>query len=291
MFGHRQLRIQSLMVAAATVSILCALPATASAANCTMVANKRAVDAPAIEPSVTLSLESQSDAVINFGEDRGVKVNYVTIKVSPRLPDNIRSKNLELNSLLPMKRIGTDNLESTRLKFPRFIPPRILSHGERISFGICIDAADGDPGTYTGQVELNGPLGLSPLQLTQTAQLKAKVFGLFGIFFIIALGLAGIFVWRKVGKETSATGGKKLGAQIAVVAISLGAAGYAMWKVYNESPSWGADWFSSLAALVATGFAAGGIGTGVSALAGLITGKETKAPEARENPAPAKPPG
>jgi hypothetical protein len=221
---------------------------------------------------VTLSLESQSDPVLSFGENRGVKADYVTLKASPPLPESVKPGQLELDSLIPMKRIGASNLESTRLKFPRLIRPRILAHGERISFGVCVNAAGGKPGTYTGQVEVNGPVGLAPFQLTQTAQLKSKVFGGFGLFFTLALVLAAIFVWRKIGHETSATRGRKFRAQLAVMSISVGAAGYAMWKIYAETPDWGADWFASLAALVAAAFTAGGIGTGVAALASLVTG-------------------
>ncbi len=216
--------------------------------------------------------------MLNFGEDRDVKADYVTLRASPPLPESVTPGQLELDSLIPMKRIGSDTLESTRLKFPRFIRPRILSHGERIGFGVCIDADGGEPGTYTGQIEVNGPAGLAPFQLTQTAQLKSKIIGGFGIFFILALVLATVFVWRKIGSETKATGRRRFRAQLAVVAISVGAAGYAMWKIYNETPDWGADWFASMAALVATAFTAGGIGTGVAALASLVTG-ESAAPK------------
>jgi hypothetical protein len=256
--------------------------AGASAPNCNMRANKVAHDGPRIAHPVTLSLESQSDQVLSFGENRGTKVDYVTLKSSPPLPKSVRPGQIELDSLVPMKRIGAENLESTRLRFPRFIQPRISAHGERISFGVCVNAASGEPGTYTGQVEVNGPAGLGPFQLTQTAQLKAKIIGGFGAFFVLALLIASIFVWRKIGDETAATGGRKLRAQLAVAAISVAAAGYAMWKVYDETPDWGADWFASLAALVATAFAAGGIGTGVAALSSLVTGTPSASEETRD---------
>jgi len=225
---------------------------------------------------VALSVESQSDPVLNFDSGRGIKLDYVTLKASPPLPARIHPKNIELNSLVPMKRIGTDNLESTRLKFPSFTRPWIHSHGERISFAVCIDAAGGDPGTYTGQVEVSGPVGLAPFQLAQTAQLKAPVAGRFGLLFLLALAVAGIFIWRKVGEENHAKKGKKFGAQMLVVLISVGAAAYAMWRIYDQSPAWGADWFASFAALVAAGFAAGGIGTTITAASGFITGNGGK---------------
>ncbi len=274
------------MVAAAFVVVIGLVSgwsvALANPPACTMRANKIANEGAPIKRPVTLTLESQSDQVLNFGEERDVKADYVTLKASPPLPKSVRPGQLELDSLVPMKRIGSDTLESTRLKFPRFIPPRILAHGERISFGVCIDAEDGEPGTYTGQVEVNGPVGLAPFQLTQTAQLKSKIFGGFGLFFLIALVLSAVFVWRKIGNETKAIKTRKVRAQLAVVAISVGAAGYAMWKIYNETPDWGADWFASLAALVATAFTAGGIGTGVAALASLVTGDPPPSEKAKK---------
>ena len=273
----KQLGTATAIVAVAGLATACSV-ASAADPNCSIRANKIAKTGPPIEQPVTLSLEAQSDQVLNFGQDRDIKVDYVTLKASPPLPKSVRPSQLELDSLIPMRRIGADNLDSTRLKFPRFIPPRILAHGERVSFGVCINAAEGEAGTYTGQVEVNGPVGLSPFQLTQTAQLKSKVIGSFGLIFVVALILSTIFVWRKIGKETSATGRKKFGAQLLVVAISLGAAGYAMWKVYNENPAWGADGFSSMAALVATAFTAGGIGTGISALASLVSGRNPTEP-------------
>ena len=280
--GPHRSALAGFLGAVALCLFFCAASLAAASPRCTLKANERALSSPPLDEPVTLSLQSQSDPILNFGEDRGLKVDYVVLKAVPPLPPEVVPEHLELDSLSPMKRIGGDNLESTRLEFPRFIPPRILAHGEKVSFGICVNGAGGDPGTYTGQVEVNGPAGLSPLQLTQTAQLKAKFFGLFGALYLGVLMLASFFIWRRVGRETNATGGKKRGAQLTVVLISVGAAGWAMWKVYNDDPAWGADWFSSLAALGATGFAAGGIGTTVSAMAGFITGKESGADEGEE---------
>jgi hypothetical protein len=250
--------------------------ALAAKPKCSLSAHQRASATRAIKPPVALSVESQSDPVLNFDSGRGTKLDYVTLKASPPLPPRIHPKDIELDSLVPMKRIGTDNLESTRLKFPSFTRPWIHSHGERITFAVCVNAAGGDPGTFTGQVEVGGPVGLAPFQLAQTAQLKAPVVGRFGLLFLIALGLAGIFIWRKVGEESHAEKGKKTGAQILVILISVGAAAYAMWHIYDESPAWGADWFASFAALVAAGFAAGGIGTTVIAASAFITGSGGK---------------
>jgi hypothetical protein len=278
---------------AATLSLQSA-SALAAKPSCSLSTRQRAAAAKALKPPVTLSVESQSDPVLNFDSGRGTKFDYITLKASPPLPARIHPKNIELDSLAPMKRIGTDNLESTRLKFPSFTRPWIHSHGERVTFAICVSAASGDPGTYTGQVEVSGPVGLAPFQLSQTAQLKAPVMGLFGLLFLIALFVAGVFIWRKVGEENHADKPQKIGAQALVVLIALGAAAYSMWRIYDQSPAWGADWFTSFAALVAAGFAAGGLGAAVTAASGFIAGSdkagsanhetETKAPEKPEPP-------
>src|SRR3712207_8808116 len=44
---------------------------------------------------------------------------------------------------------------------PKFIPPRILSDGRRIYFGVCIDPAGLPAGRYTGLVNVGGPPGVS----------------------------------------------------------------------------------------------------------------------------------
>lgn len=207
----------------------------------------------------------ESDPVLNFGSDRGQKRDFIVLKASRPIPRGIRSSDFEINSLEPLRRIGTTELESERLPSPRYSRPHLFNHRRELAFNLCLRPTGGDPGTYTGQFLFAGPGAISSVTLTQTAQLKAEEgsfllpFILIGAITLCALGLRS---YSKLDKRSSK---KEIFTELVVVLGSAGAALVAMVLIYEETPTWGEKGIVvASAALFAAAFTAAGLGAAVS---------------------------
>jgi hypothetical protein len=243
-----------------------AVPVAAKEANCPLETegSSPVAEVTAVDPPIELEVANQSDQVLNFGDGRGAKSDLVVLKATDPLPKTVKEDQFQLQVLQPMKRIGSDGLESTRLTDLTYSEPKFFDNRQRIKFSICANAEGGKSGTYTGQVLLSGPPGVASVTITQTAQLKSKQ-TLFLLFLLVALFLAGALLWWKTSLDLEDKKPKtRKVARIAIVAGSLISMGAAMYAVYNSNPAWGADLYASFAAVVGTGLAAAGLGSTVS---------------------------
>jgi hypothetical protein len=205
-----------------------------------------------------------TDPVLSFGAGRGIKSDYIVLKASSPIPEKVFSTNFEIDSLEPLRRIGSESLESVRLVSPTYTRPHFFNHRKEIGFNLCIDGAHGEPGTYTGQFLFVGPGEISSAVLTQTAQMKSTK-GKFAIFLILVLLATFVFLcvraYAELGPNTS---GRELTIKIFLLLVSVAAAGLAMALVYAKSATWGENQVVSVAALIATAFTAVGLGNTLS---------------------------
>lgn len=260
--------VSMVMLSLALLVALNSAPAQADSSPCSIPVNQQAKDGPAVKPPVELEVASQSDSILNFADGRGEKTDFIVLKASDPLSKGVTPDQFELDTLTPLRRIGEDSLESTRLKQPMRSDVRIFDHGNRVAFTLCVSANGGEPGTFNGQYLLSGPTGVSSATVTQTAQLKATLGQflpwLIGVLLVTAVIMAIKLVSRSDDKKA------KMG-QVAIAVVSVVAAGIAMVLVYNGDQTWGTNTLASAAALLATGFTAAGIGSGSSTAIGKLT--------------------
>lgn|GEM_PF-4164739 len=205
-----------------------------------------------------------TDPVLSFGAGRGIKSDYIVLKASSPIPEKVFSTNFEIDSLEPLRRIGSESLESVRLVSPTYTRPHFFNHRKEIGFNLCIDGAHGEPGTYTGQFLFVGPGEISSAVLTQTAQMKSQK-SEFVIALIVVLIATFLFLFVKAYAELEPeTSGRELAIKIFLLLVSVAAAGLAMALVYAKSATWGENQVVSVAALIATAFTAVGLGNTLS---------------------------
>jgi hypothetical protein len=237
--------------------------AVASAKNgrCTRSVNERAEPTHQKE-SVPIEFSvHESDPVLNFGVDRNTKRDVVVLKGSRKIPPGIESKNFEIDSVEPLRRIGTAELESTRLHSPRYSRPHFINHRKELVFSLCVKATDGEAGIYTGQFLFAGPGLISSVTLTQTAQLKDGSGKFLPFFIVIVLVTLIALAVRAYTEFEGKPQVKEFVAAGVVVIGSAGAAALAMFLLYEETPTWGEKGtVVAGAALVAAAFTAAGLG-------------------------------
>jgi hypothetical protein len=258
----------------AVIALLVAAPsALAADERCPLdlETSPSASEAAAVDPPIELEVSNQSDQVLNFGDGRGVKSDLIILKATDPLPKTVEEKHFQLETLQPMKRIGSDSLESTSLSSLTYSQPKFFDNRQRIKFFICASAKDGKPGTYTGQALLSGPPGVASVTITQTAQMKTQEWQ-FLIFLVLALAIAAMLLLWKTSIDLKDKKPKtRTIARIGILASSLLVMGGAMYAAYNSNPAWGADLYASIAAVVGTGLAAAGFGSGISAAVQQMT--------------------
>lgn len=224
--------------------------------NCKIRVGKRARRGHAVKPHIELEVVNQSNALLNFGENRNTKRDVILLKTSRRLPKSVKPGQFELDTLIPLRRIGSETEESSELKHPKYSRLHIFDHRERIGFTLCVDAKGGESGTFAGQYLLSGPAGISSATITQTAQLKATMTTFIRcLLTALFITLLALFFTRilPAGDRKARIG------QTGAVILGLITAAVAMFVAYSETATWGADLFPSIAALVGTGFAAAGL--------------------------------
>ena len=271
LFALRTFRCLGLVAVGLLVPAAVAHGATTE--ECPVPANQEAASGPALETPITLSVVEPDPPteVINFDNGRGVKTFTVVLKSSSPLPPSLTPDQLEFSNPRPPKRVSA-NLESASLAFPTFSKPHIYSCRERISFQTCIDAKGASAGTYTDQISISGPSGLTGASVGVTANLKS----LERFLFVGAMSLIAAFLLL-LAKEANENKGKGswLGAMPAQLGkgsfwgptiFGLFAAIVAIVPIYANNPSWGADLWESLATLGGAAFGATGVGSLASSL-------------------------
>jgi hypothetical protein len=261
-----------------------AAAAAASEKNplCVRRVNEAGREGASVDEPIELEVR-ESDPVLNFGDGRGTLYDYVILKASQPIPPHVFSTAFEVDSLEPLRRIGGKGLESARLRMPTYSRPHFINHRKEIGFNLCVSAASGDPGTYTGQFLFVGPGQVASVPITQTAQLKAEelkfVIALVGVLLITFL-----FLGVKALAEFDATAEpRELIVKVALMLLSVLGAGVAMYVVYDTTPTWGEDWVVNAAALIATAFTAAGLGATVAGGTEKISKSLGKANAARKS--------
>jgi hypothetical protein len=219
----------------------------------------------ALKPPVMLQPTAQSNQkLVNFGTSREPKiVRHLTVSSDKPLPPSLTSAQINYDAVL--SRTG-DTLQTAEFPEPTFSPAYISHDRRSISFAMCLNPKDIEPGKYVGSIGVGGPEGLGGAAITLTA--NAKDGELFTIAWIVALFAAfGLLVLKDtVAAKTgdSVTWGsafvKGVWNPFWVVAtiIALFVTFGALYKVYSDDPSWGATGFAGLIALVGTATAAVG---------------------------------
>jgi hypothetical protein len=238
------------------------------------------------EVKVTKPIELQvraTDPVLNFGDGRGTLYDYVVLKASKPVPPSVPSGAFEIDRLEPMRRIGGEGLESARLRVPTYSRPHFFNHRTELGFSLCVTAASGKPGTYTGQFLFVGPGAIASVPITQTAQLKIeewKFLIALVIVLIVTLGFLGVRALAEFDGEAEP---REVVVKMSLLLISVAAAGLAMYLVYDKTPTWGDDLVVNGAALIATAFTAAGLGNTLAAGTGKISDSLARAKKSRQS--------
>ena len=260
------------LILLAAVLIVCVTPAAAWAqSSCPVPANKPASPGNELDPKIVLKPESSSEA-LNFGGNGGTRSFIVVLSTSRPLPGGFTGKQLELDAPKPFSRVST-TFDSATLPTPRFSHPQIIEHRHKVRFRVCVDASKSSAGVYSGQVNVSGPPGLSPVLVTATVNIKTDSTT---FYFFVVVVLAGAFLLllfksakedKQVKKEWKKSLRRNLTDPTFVIStvIALGAAFFAMRAIYDKDPAWGADTWASILALGGAAFGAAGVGSVISA--------------------------
>jgi hypothetical protein len=180
----------------------------------------------------------------------------------------------------------------------------VISAGrDRITFTVCLSGDGLAPGTYAGNVLVEGPTGLAPTSLGITENLKDS--GLALRLAIASLVAAFAFLLLRGAAARQAKAAEKHGQALATTAaaeqivkeaalqqapapkdhiqnyfvevisdlnwwltslVSLGVAVGSIIALYSANPAWGADLWGSVAAIVSPTFAAVGVQSVITSL-------------------------
>jgi hypothetical protein len=260
--------------------------------NCTWENRRTAAKRPSGKRRARVTVtpaEGSAQRVVNIDEDRDAEtLRGLRLRTNRRLPSWFERKHFEIYAD-PLVRTGDETLETVSFPEPMFIPPRILSDGRRIYFGVCIDPAGLPAGRYTGLVNIGGPPGLSGTTVAITANAKDSALFWRGavIAFLVAIvtllfrGAAEKRLELRAPPTEQNPNPKWPGWTESLVAaigdlqfvftsaVALATAFGALYTAYLDDPAWGATGPASVFTLVVTAFAAVG---GQTLLAGLRQG-------------------
>jgi hypothetical protein len=234
----------------------------------------RPVDTPAQtlnpEPKQAIKFTVQeSNPVLNFGPGRATQEDYVVLRASEKIPREVSAANFEIDTVEPMRRIGEASLLSSHLPAPTYTEPHFFNHRTEISFTLCVAGNGKDAGTYTGQYQFISPGSIETATLTQTAQLKTNESS-FILCFICVMVLAGLLLIVNQIVLAGRPKGVEWVARLVVIVLSLAAAASAMLLAWSQNATWGENIWVAIGALVATAFAAAGLGGTLTTAAAQI---------------------
>jgi hypothetical protein len=174
---------------------------------------------------------------------------------------------------------------------------------DRITFTVCVNGTGLEPGSYAGNVLVEGPTGLAPASVSLTENFKDSSLAL-GLA-IASLVAAFAFLLLRGAASRQAKAAEKHGQALAATAeadqnvkdaamqrapaakehihsyftevlrdlnwwltalVSLGVAVGSIIALYSANPSWGADFWASVAAIVSPTFAAVGVQSVITSL-------------------------
>jgi hypothetical protein len=268
-----------------------AAPSTQDA-RCTWE-NSRAAEQPPKRKKVSgiklTPAAGSAQRVVNIDADRDREtLRGIRLQSNKPFPAWVKPVHLEIYAD-PLIRTSDDKLETVSFPEPVFIPPRLLSGGRRLDFGICLDPSNLPAGRYTGLINIEGPAGVEGTTVAISANAKDAAWFWRGAVIAFLAALTTLLFKGAADKRlelaTPPTDeqpnpprpkwrtafGKALGDLqfVFTSVIALGTAFAALYTAYANDPSWGADGVASVFSLVVTAFAAVG---GQSLLAGLRQG-------------------
>lgn len=259
-----------LVIAIAVVALSPGLAGAAASESCPIPANQEAKAAGrTVKPPIVLSVLEPSPVpeVLNFDNGREPKEFPVVLMASRPLPRYVQADQFEIEDRRRPRRVS-DTLESASLPSPSFSHMRISRNRKRISFTTCFNATGGAPGTYTNQITVSGPNGVSEASIGVTANLKSlSRFIWLGILAALAAFFLLLLKAATENRERNEGLGNAIGSRFkrldfwVPTLIGLVTAAAAMLSLYAKDPAWGADLWESLTTLVGATLAATGVGS------------------------------
>ncbi len=279
-----------------SAAIAPAAPAQTNAENCTPQPGQGKSGPPLKQPvKLVPDISAQS---VNFGGSRGSKAIDVVLSATPALPPSTTADQIRLGILRRFTRVS-QTLPTESAPSPTFSPPQISSGRDRVTFTVCLSGAGLDPGSYGGSVIVEGPKGLAPTTLSITENAKNETLALrlaIGVLVaaLVFLLLRGMAARQAKDEEQTIADAAKAGNTQQVVElhkdpkqhnlgwyfwgvvndlnwwittlVALGVAGGSIIAIYSANPAWGADTWTSVAALVGPVFTAVGVQSVVTSL-------------------------
>lgn len=271
-------RVCSCLLVVTAASLLLAAVASADGdepTECTRASSPTALR-PAAPLLTPVKLEAEEPGTINLSGD---DFEEVIVKVEPPLPDRVEPRNLSLYTPTRPRRTNSE-LGTAHIDRPTFSEPEISDGGSRIVFTVCIDDESVEAGTYTGQVQIGGPLGATRTAATITVNKKDSALFWVGVAAALLLALAlSCLRAAKIAKdklpENEEGAWKKAWATtlkdpwlLFSTAAALAVAFVGMWEIYSKDVAWGASGFSAFIALLGTALSAAGLSAFASSLKG-----------------------
>jgi hypothetical protein len=254
-----------------------------------------------ISHKVTLTPVSAAQ-IINFGADRSRRHADIVLSASPSLPPDVRAADIRIEVPQRFMRVSS-TLPTLSAPRPQFTHPAISPERDRIMFTMCVDGRGVAPGTYAGNVIVEGPQGLGPATIAVTQNYKDARLAYFlaigslvaALCFLLLRGAAArqSKAAEKHGQALASTADQSEDAKRAALErapepkehmheyftevlwdlnwwltslVSLGVAAGSIIALYSGNPSWGADAWASVAAIVSPTFAAVGVQSVVTSL-------------------------
>lgn len=232
----------------------------------------------AVDRAVQLAAEPSSQSKVrNLGADRDPESVIFTITATPALPDGVENRiNLVADTIV---RTGQESAETVTFPDPLFSRLEVSPNRQRIRFRVCLNPPNDLPaGSYTGVVDIEGPVGLEATAVTVTLNARNGLLFLIGAFLTLVLAFATLTYKSASDRRTktiekATTDAEKRNAQawkpafehtfrdvgwwfatVAALATSFGA----LFALYRDNPAWGGEDWGAVAALIGTGLAAVG---------------------------------
>lgn len=202
---------------------------------------------------------SRPAEIVNYDGDRGVKEIDVVLTATPALPTDFQAANFEIYVPQRFQRID-ENGESLLFERPTFSRPRFHENRTRVSFTVCLDAADAAAGSYGGEMVVAAPRGFSRTAIAVTANLKNEA--AFRVWLIVALVAAFFLLLYATTQNDPARRSLRQAVDfgwIVEAAVSLVAGAIAAIVIYSQNPAWGSDPVEAGIGLAGAVFAAAGV--------------------------------
>jgi hypothetical protein len=230
----------------------------------------------------------------------------VVVNATPALPPSVNPTDIRIQVLRRFSR-ESQTLPSTSAARPTFTNPVISPGRDRVTFTVCLDGSELAPGSYAGNLYVEGPKGLAPtsISITENAKNARLASWLAGVALVAAFAfllLRGMAARqanheqehaKAMAEAVMASDDEKrqyldqrpphrhlTSYFVEVVSdlnwwltsiVALGVAAGGIMATYSANPSWGADTWVSVATVVGATFTAVGVQSVVTSLGKGVT--------------------